>query len=183
MASANKIPQLIDALDDIPAGLASTSDDFLRRTMPQFYAAVKDAAPEGRDEPEFVLGNRKYSFGRPSRRQGFKPIAEGWVDLEYSRSNTGDRVISSAQIKSRSEHIRWVIEGTDNHPEPKYKPGPMVFFWFRRNQGWGAWHINHPGTDGNNFVENLLANRWRNLLGLEFRRVDFLKSIRDVFNA
>lgn len=183
MASLNKIPELMQVIDQIPLGLANTSEEFLKSAMPRFYDAIKDAAPEGKEEPEFTLGQRRFSHGRPSRRQGFKPLAEGWIDPEYESIDTSDGSKSTVSFKSESEHLKWVIGRTKRHDEPKIRPGPMVFFWYRRSEGAAFWHVNHPGTEENNFIENLLISRWRKVLGLEFSRANYLKSLRDFFNA
>jgi hypothetical protein len=55
---------------------------------------------------------------------------------------------------------KWIIEGTKPHPITPKGPGyPLAFYWEKMGQMWYTYHVNHPGTKPNPFIERA-KDRW-----------------------
>lgn len=62
-----------------------------------------------------------------------------------------------AVVYTREPHAKYVIGGTAPHViRPRTPGGVLRFFWWRK-MAWVAFrHVNHPGTEANNFLERAL---------------------------
>lgn len=172
MDAVTHLRNVIAAVEDIDA-FKKTARPVADQAMQMFMSQIEAWQPYSSPEP--------YYGATPSQRLGHTPIGDGWrADTEETGS--GFRI----SIANVSEHVRFVIGGTQPHPIP-FEAGPSceaenhnLFFWwgtrgeYGKGKNWGPkkagegppglrkflW-VDHPGQEPNNFVERAAMNQKR----------------------
>jgi len=158
---------LVGSLESL-YGYSNVMKPIADRAMDDVMSLIEVWAPHGLPEPGYGV--------TPSQRIGHTPIAYGW-DSKVEEIEGGHRLT----ITNASEHIRYVIGGTDPHLIVKggLTAGNLIFFWGEygnrpwKNVTWGPkkshegppgmrrfkW-VDHPGIEqGNDFVARAARNQ------------------------
>lgn len=94
---------------------------------------LRDNAPVGHNEPDYTVTRRDgttftVSHGRPSARLNLGTLSDQWGEPDLENLDNG---VSFTAI-STAFHMKFILEGTEEHDIPKKVPGPMSFWWAKQ---------------------------------------------------
>lgn len=145
----NRIPDLVRLISNTPTAAFKARQDVAEKIGRRMLTTLKSKAAEMHDgskwtEPDYrTLAGVTVSHGRPSLRLHGSTLESKWASQPFIALQSYDTTV--VKIYSYAPHMQLLLDGSPQHGIPLHTPGPLSFWWIRRNKKFFGSFTTHPG--------------------------------------